>query len=65
MVNFGYILKAGPTRFAGGLDLGDKKMKDDSMVLDLSNFRSMALLLLSWGRLKEKQIWEGRSRTQF
>lgn len=40
-------------------------MKDDSMVLDLSNFRSMALLLLSWGRLKEKQIWEGRSRTQF
>ena len=35
-----YILKVGPTRFADGLDMRDKRKKrskDDSIVLDLSN----------------------------
>lgn len=56
MVSFGYILKSGPTRFAGGLNLGEKRIKDDSMVLDLSNSRSVALLFTKLRKTKEKQI---------
>lgn len=38
MVSFGCLLKVGPTRFADGLDRGNKaKTKDDATVLGLSN----------------------------
>lgn len=61
MGSFGYILKAWPTRFADGLDLGEKeKIKDDSMVLNLSNYISIALLFTKLGQPEGEANWEGR-----
>lgn len=42
-----------------------KRIKDDSMVLDLSNNWSIALLFTKLGKTEGEANWERRSRTQF